>query len=978
MLKKTITALIACISRLHSLPNLYLYNWRGIILLVFALLATPKLWATHIIAGEITAVLQDPAANRRYCFRVVIYTDPTSPADSPTLEVNFGDNTRATAQRINGNGVIIAPGIKYNIYEVCHTYVANGSFLVSFLEANRIDRIANVGNSVNTPFSLQTFVLVNPAIGINRTPSLRVAPLDVACPGQKFFHNAGAFDLDGDSLVFRIVPPRQSVDRTVDYTDPTRVFPGGTEGDPNLPPTLKMDPRTGDIVWDSPAKQDEDRIYNIAFVVEEWRNGIRIGYITRDMQIRVLRNCENKRPILTVPDVCAIVGEQNVNATISAFDQNTERNPLDEVVLSSPFADASNLQGIFDPNPATGIGNPIAVFTSASGQRGTATGTLTWNPSCAQVREQPYIVVFKAQDNPRETPLSGRSLVDIQSMLITVKGPRPTNLQATLGTNRSVNLTWNSYTSICNNFSQPELDRMQILVWRREGCIPKLVCGESPEQMGYTRIATRPITATNYNDVGPLAIGLSYSYIITVNFPPPRRGESQASEPQCVVVPIVIPLITNVTVNETNLTPTPATGSVTVNWLKALELPATVKPPFRYQLQRAEGLNGTNYTTIYTVDDPTGNTQEFTFTDNNLNTRDNALIYRVRWFSEVGTANQAEQTRSDSATTVRLTATGADNSVILTWDYRVPWSNQNRYHRIYRAKVGQPKNALQLIDSVLVGQNRYVDIGKLECLDPNTNYFYYVQTRGSYNNALIPTKFNLLRNDSQIAAAQPIDNTPPPPPVLFLDTTRCSATLDVNNIKNKLTWQPNKQGTDCQKEISTYRVYFKSTLDGNYALLPNPPLGQPYKDTTFTHTRNFLPTTPDGAVSQAGCYYVTAVDRNGNESQPSNEVCQENCFNFVLPNVFTPGSSPGKNDLFRPMENPPARYIRSIVFTVYNRLGNKVFERENDPLINWDGTGADGKPLPNGVYYCEAKVNFYALNPANAVQTFNNWVTITR
>jgi hypothetical protein len=974
MLKKTINALMYVLSRLRSTYNSSFQIVFGLVLL-FMLPQTT--WATHIIAGEITAVLTEPAANRRYCFRIVLYTDPTSPADSPTLELNFGDNSTGTATRVNGNGVIIAPGIKYNIYEICHAYVTNGSFLVSFSEANRIDRIANVGNSVNTPFSLQTFILVNPAIGINRTPTLRVAPLDVACPGQKFFHNAGAFDLDGDSLVFRIVPPRQSVSQTVDYTDPAIRFPAGTEGDPSLPANLKMDSRTGDVVWDSPAKQDEDRIYNIAFVVEEWRNGIRIGYITRDMQIRVLRDCTNKRPRLTVPDVCAIAGgEQPVNATITATDPDM---PVEEIVISSPFAEASNLQGIFDPNANTGAGQPIATFSfiGTPPQKGSASGTLTWNPGCAQVREQPYIVVFKAQDNPKEVPLSGKTLVDIQSMLITVKGPRPTNLQASLVT-RSVNLTWDSYANVCNSISAADLARMEVLIWRREGCIPQLACGETPAQMGYTRIATRPITATSYTDVGPLTIGSSYSYIISVNFPTPRRGVSQASLPQCVVIPIVIPLVTKVTVNETNQNPSPANGNISLTWLKALEISPSIKPPFRYELQRAEGLNGTNYTTIHTVDDPTGNITEFNFTDNNLNTRDNAFIYRVRWFSEFGTANQGEQTRSDSATSVRLTATGADNSIELTWDYRVPWSNQNRYHRIYRAKVGQPKNALQLIDSVLVGQNRYVDNGKLECLDPNTRYYYYVQTRGSYNNSQIPAKFNLLINDSQIASAQPIDNTPPPPPVLFLDTTRCDAGFNIDNIKNKLYWQASQAGTPCQREISTFRLYYKSSLDGNYILLTNPPFAQPYKDTVFTHTKNFLPNTPDGTVSQAGCYYVTAVDRNGNESKPSNEVCQENCFNFVLPNVFTPSGSPGKNDVLRPMDNPAARYINKVVFIVYNRQGGKVYEQENDPKINWNGAGADGKALPSGVYYYEAKVTFYALDPANATQTFKGWIQITR
>ncbi len=49
--------------------------------------------------------------------------------------------------------------------------------------------------------------------------------------------------------------------------------------------------------------------------------------------------------------------------------------------------------------------------------------------------------------------------------------------------------------------------------------------------------------------------------------------------------------------------------------------------------------------------------------------------------------------------------------------------------------------------------------------------------------------------------------------------------------------------------------------------------------------------------SFAGCYYVTAVDRSGNESRPSNTVCKDNCPYYELPNVMTPNAD-GKNDLF--------------------------------------------------------------------------------
>ena len=56
--------------------------------------------------------------------------------------------------------------------------------------------------------------------------------------------------------------------------------------------------------------------YNVAFVIDEWRHGVRIGSLTRDMQIRILA-CNNNPPvIISVTDTCVTAGDQlNFNVT---------------------------------------------------------------------------------------------------------------------------------------------------------------------------------------------------------------------------------------------------------------------------------------------------------------------------------------------------------------------------------------------------------------------------------------------------------------------------------------------------------------------------------------------------------------------------------------------------------------------------------------------------------------------------------------
>jgi gliding motility-associated-like protein len=948
---------------LSTLKKAFLFHF--IALLIIAFFSSHHLLkATHIRAGEITATR---ISTLEYCFTITMYTNDGSAADSQNLNVNFGDGSPVVSvPRISKTP--IGNNTSVGIYRVCHTFSGVGSFRVFFVEENRNADVRNMIGSVNTPFCVETLITINPFLGLNNSPVLRVPPIDIACVGQKFFHNPGAFDADGDSLSFRLATPKQNINtNVVGYSVPNETFPGQNEAN-NGNATLTLDPRTGDLVWDAPAQPGE---YNIAFFIDEWRNGVRIGWVMRDMQILVLNNCNNRRPTLNVPNVCVEADEDPATNTniiqqaITATDPNT--NPQDEIRIIS-----SSTQGVYDP----AFFNQVATFSFVPPQFGSATGTFRWDTRCEHVRREPYIVVFKAEDQP----ISPRApkLTDLKSMLITVKGPRIKNVTATPSGN-AMNLTWSDYALECPSFTAAQRSQMTISIWRREGCTPDIPCLQKPADLGYIKITNTdlPLTATSFQDVGPLSLGLVYSYVLVVHYPQPRGGESQASTPVCQSLPILSPVLTKVSVDVTNLVSGTTNGSVELNWLRpsptAGNISITFPTPYRYELYRTTDLTGaTGFTLINTQNDLTGNVINFSYTDTGLNTKDIQYLYKVRWFYGANIEGQ----ESETATTVRLTATPADNSIVLTWDYKTPWSNQNRNHEIYRGLLGTPKVNMVKIGQVLVGQRRFVDDGRFnnECLDPKKVYSYYVKTTGSYNNpTLIPEPVEGLLNDSQIASASPIDNTPPPPPTLFLDPLVCEP-FNVSNIKNILKWTKVTQtGTSsCQTDIAFYKLYYQSEEGRSFELIPNPPMVQPFTDTTFTHTT--FPNTINDLPSQAGCYYVTATDASGNESVASNIVCQDNCILFELPNVFTPNND-GKNDLFKPIRY---RYVQKVDFTVFNRWGGKLYNGNNDIEINWDGKDNRGTDLADGVYYYEAIVTFKVRNPAEAKRTYKGWVQIGR
>ena len=64
-----------------------------------------------------------------------------------------------------------------------------------------------------------------------------------------------------------------------------------------------------------------------------------------------------------------------------------------------------------------------------------------------------------------------------------------------------------------------------------------------------------------------------------------------------------------------------------------------------------------------------------------------------------------------------------------------------------------------------------------------------------------------------------------------------------------------------------------------------------------------------------------------------------------VPNVFTPGDSPGVNDIFKVVHKSVVRFQA----WVFNRWGNELYHW-TDPNEGWDGKYR-GKYVPAGAYY---------------------------
>ncbi len=804
---------------------------------------TGQSYATHQRAAEIT---YKHIAGLTFEFTITMYTRTSSPADDTRtfMPISWGDGTGAEIERIIFEPIPNVSDITYNLYKGTHTFPAPGNYTVSVEDPNRNNGVNNIPNSVNVPMFIETEIVINPFLGYNNSVLLLNPPIDQGCAGKPFIHNAGAYDIDGDSLSYKLVICKGAGG----YDIPGYTFPLASD-------TFSINRITGDILWLNPILQGE---YNVAFVIEEWRFGYKVGSVRRDMQINIVA-CDHDPPeIYTITDTCVEAGDF-LQFDVVAIDPDGTNVTL--TAFGGPFEQSVN-PAYIDPDPATG--------------NDTVSTTFNWPTICKHVRLDPYATVFKASD--KGLPVN---LVNFKTVLVKVIAPAPENLQAgALGI--GINLSWDK--SICEN-------AIGYKIYRRSGesgWDPDYCETGVPGYTGFNFIKQiDDINTTTFrddNNGAGLVHGINYCYRVIAFFY--DDAESYASNEACAYLKRDVPIITHVSNDSLDL----QSGHGMIAWSKPTELDTIQYPgPYKYHLYRNNGLNWISPSLIASFN----SLNDTLYYDDgiDLNTNDGPYSYRVDLESvPVGYVGGSQH-----ASSVFIQTMPTDQEVKLYWYPEVPWENEEFI--IYRKDPAETT-----YDSV--GYSIvpfYNDTGLIN----NESYCYYIKAIGHYS---LPGLFDPLINFSQLTCAIPVDNVPPCAPVI--DTI-----LDCDNVTVELeisfpTDSCNLYDT-CDCSANKFYLYYAPPehilqLIDSIAYYPG--------DTVSFYLYDKL----DYVV---GCFAVKAVDTLGNISEISNIICldYDACPPYIIPNVFTPNND-SYNDFLVPESYTNIESIDLKIFNRWGKI----------------------------------------------------------
>lgn len=370
------------------MKNDYTHGWKMLICLILAFIQlSTEAYASHAQGGDLTYTC---LGGNQYRLRLAFYRDCSGTTAPGSVSINItsascNQNMSVTLNPIPGTGQDVTPicpslttvcnggnnpGVQEWIYEGTITLPqACTDWVFSFSLCCRNAAINTIVNPGGQNIYIESH-LNNVAAPCNNSPSFSNIPVPFICAGQSYCFNHGAIDPDGDSLAYSLVTPATGPGTYVTYISPY------SASQPLLSsPAVSFNPINGDICMNP----TQVVVTVMAVRVEEWRNGVLIGSVIRDIQLHTI-NCTNNLPYIS-----------GINNTNTYSLSSCAGVPINFYINSFDADAGQNITMTWNN------GIPGGTFTTTGGPL--PTGTFTWTPPASAISNTQYCFTVTVSDN---------------------------------------------------------------------------------------------------------------------------------------------------------------------------------------------------------------------------------------------------------------------------------------------------------------------------------------------------------------------------------------------------------------------------------------------------------------------------------------------------------------------------------------------------------------------------------------------------
>ena len=402
--------------------------------ILLGLLIATSSYATHLMGGQISATyLGSDTTGVHYAIDFTAYRDTIGIPISPNATFyisqidtsgNWNSLFSSTVSFDTASGNLMPSvtvyGVEVYSYLDTITFPGNGYYSISWSECCRNAAIINMSNPSGESLALATYIMVD-SLNINSSPSFLTPPVAYLPVDTLWQYNPLPFDPDGDSLVWTMVIPLDQYGLVNGYE-----FLSDTSLYSNVTGVFSLDSVTGALSWDASMLGN----FVASFEISEWRNGVYMGKMRRDMQFIVVPDTVNYMPqISNMQSVPTNSGgypyikiNPGINYQLHLLGSDADQ---DDMLKMEAYGESFEL-----------ITSPSSFSFTTTGNSNEIEGTFSWTPDMSHVRPDPYLTVFRTSDQMfyfdntiqfEVTLGASTEIKDVESLIVNELYPNPAN-----------------------------------------------------------------------------------------------------------------------------------------------------------------------------------------------------------------------------------------------------------------------------------------------------------------------------------------------------------------------------------------------------------------------------------------------------------------------------------------------------------------------------------------------------------------------